>query len=173
MNVGLARYAEWITVWSDVQTHLPRLFAHSHGTVLELGVRAGVSTAALLAGVEVVGGTVWSVDRDDCSPLFAGNPQWRFVQADSLDERALDAAGLPASLDLLFIDTEHTADRTARELALWGTRVRCGGVIYLHDTDDPATMPGVRDAMEAYCRERGIVPIYHAGSYGLGEIRPC
>lgn len=173
MSTGLARYAEWISVWSDVQAHLPRLFSHSHGTVLELGVRAGVSTSALLAGVEVVGGTLWSVDRDDCSPLFAGNPQWRFVQADSLDEQALAGAGLPEELDLLFIDTEHTADRTLRELTLWGPRVACGGVIYLHDTDDPSTMPGVRDAMTAVCRAWGVEPIYHAGSYGLGEIRRC
>jgi predicted O-methyltransferase YrrM len=170
---ALSRYSDWLTVWSDVQTHLPRLFSASHGAVLELGVRAGVTTAALLAGVEVVGGVVWSVDHDDCSPVFTGHPQWRFVQADSLDERALDAAGLPQTLDLLFIDTVHTADRTTQELQLWGGRVAPGGVIYLHDTDDPSTMPGVRDAMEAYCRERGITPIYHAGSYGLGEIRPA
>ena len=57
----------------------------ARGNVLELGVRAGVSTAALLAGVSDHGGHVWSVDRDDCAPVFAGHPHWTFIQGDSLD----------------------------------------------------------------------------------------
>jgi predicted O-methyltransferase YrrM len=165
------RYQHWLVEWSDVRDHLPILYQASHGFVLELGVRAGVSTAALLAGVENAGGMVWSVDRDDCSPVFAGHPQWRFIQADSLDVATIEAAGIPYALDCLFIDTVHTADRTLRELEVWGSRVVPGGVILLHDTDDPSTMPGVRDAMEAFCAAGGLTPLYHTGSYGLGEIR--
>lgn len=160
------RYQYWLEHWSDVQAHLPTLYDHARGAVLELGVRAGVSTAALLAGVEVHGGHVWSVDRDDCAAVFAGHPQWTFLQADSCAD--LEA---PTALDLLFIDTEHTMDRTLRELRLWGPRVQPGGVILLHDTDDMSTWPGVRDAMAVYCKERGLVPEFRDGSYGLGVIR--
>lgn len=169
--IAFDRYQHWLTEWSDVQAHLPILYQASHGFVLELGVRAGVSTTALLAGVENAGGRVWSVDRDDCSPVFAGHPQWQFIQADSLDVATIEAAQVPMAFDCIFIDTEHTADRTLRELQTWGMRVRRGGAIYLHDTDDPSTMPGVRDAMEAFCTEHGLTPVYHTGSYGLGEIR--
>lgn len=160
------RYHYWLNHWSDVQTHLPTLFEAARGNVLELGVRAGVSTAALLAGVEAHGGHVWSVDRDDCSPVFAGHPQWTFVQADSLDD--LD---VPGELDLLFVDTEHTEERTIAELWTWGPLVARGGVILLHDTDDGSTYPGVRNAIEAYCKDTGLTPEYHEGSYGLGVIR--
>ena len=155
-------YRYWLNTWSDVQTHLPTLYAHARGNVLELGVRAGVSTSALLAGVEAHGGHVWSVDRDDCSPVFAGHPQWTFTQADSLD-----VPGIPDALDLLFIDTEHTEDRTIAELQLWGSAAK---LIMLHDTDDGSTYPGVRNAIAAYCAETGRRASFHEGSYGLGII---
>lgn len=164
MNAAREQYDYWLEHWSDVQTHLPTLYQAACGNVLELGVRAGVSTSALLAGVSDHGGHVWSVDRDDCSPVFGGHPHWTFVQGDSLD----DIADLPDELDLLFIDTEHTEDRTIAELRLWGPRSK---VIMLHDTDDGSTYPGVRDAMETYCRESGRVAEFHEGSYGLGVIR--
>jgi predicted O-methyltransferase YrrM len=160
------RYQYWLNHWSDVRAHLPTLYEAARGNVLELGVRAGVSTSALLAGVEAHGGHVWSVDRDDCGNVFAGHPNWTFIQADSLH-----AAGVPVYIDCLFIDTEHTETRTIAELLMWGDRVRTGGVILLHDTDDSSTYPGVRNAMELYCAERGLTPEYHEGSYGLGVIR--
>jgi hypothetical protein len=162
------RYHYWLEHWSDVQAHLPTLFEAARGNVLELGVRAGVSTSALLAGVEAHGGHVWSVDRDDCSSVFAGHPQWTFVQADSLNIERITQF---ERLDCLFIDTEHTEDRTLKELMMWGVVVGKGGTILLHDTDDGSTYPGVRNAIEAYCAERGLTPEYYEGSYGLGVIR--
>lgn len=154
--------------WSDVQSHLTTLFDCARGNVLELGVRAGISTTALLAGVEARGGHVWSVDRDDCSPVWAGHAQWSFIQADSLDESRIV---VPTVLDCLFIDTEHTETRTIAELELWGARVGPGGVMLLHDTDDGSTYPGVRNAISVYCQSRDLTPLYMPGSYGLGVIR--
>lgn len=80
-------YAERFSVWSDVQGHLPFLYEHaalprgitSRGgdskgesipwgkrkVILELGVRGGISTSALLAGVEKSGGHLWSVDVEE------------------------------------------------------------------------------------------------------------
>lgn len=165
------QYEYWLTHWSDVQAHLPALYECARGNVLELGVRAGVSTSALLAGVTDHGGHVWSVDRDDCSPVFGNHPHWTFIQTDSLDMFSVSIEVIPDTLDCLFIDTEHTEDRTLAELRLWGKRMVKGGVILLHDTDDGSTYPGVRNAMEAYCKERGLVSEYHEGSYGLGVIR--
>lgn len=177
------RYHYWLNNWSDMQAHLPTLFEHARGNVLELGVRAGVSTSALLAGVEAHGGHVWSVDRDDCSPVFAGHPQWTFIQADSLDLGKIRAARLQGYensaaveyndtlWDLVFIDTEHTETRTLAELRTWGPYVHPGGLILLHDTDDSSTYPGVRNAISFYCLQHGLAPDFHGGSYGLGVIR--
>ena len=161
-------YRYWLEHWSDVQTHLPVLYEAARGNVLELGVRAGVSTCALLAGVADHGGHVWSVDINDCRPAIGVHPDWTFIQADSLDD-VLITPDKP--IDCLFIDTEHTEHRTIGELHRWGQHMRPGGVILLHDTDDMSTYPGVRNAMERYCADTGRTPEYREGSYGLGVIR--
>jgi len=182
-NAAHEQYDYWLTHWSDVQTHLPTLYEHARGNVLELGVRAGVSTSALLTGVSDHGGHVWSVDRDDCSTVFAGHPCWTFIQADSLDLEKIRTARLQGYensgaleyedtlWDLVFIDTEHTEMRTLAELQVWGPYVHPGGLIILHDTDDPSTYPGVRNAISFYCLQHGLAPDFYEGSYGLGVIR--
>lgn len=156
---------------SDIKAHLPRLYEEAKGVVLELGVRGGVSTSALLAGVEERGGMLYSVDINcNCWGSVQPHPQWKFVCADSLDEEKLDAVGLPEQLDLLFIDTTHTYARTVAELELWGERVRAGGLILLHDTDNPGT-PGVREAILEYCLKNDLLFWLYPGSHGLGVIR--
>mgnify|MGYP000157936475 FL=1 len=79
------RYLQHCATQSDIQHHLPLLYASAHGVVVELGTRTGVSTCALLAGVERRGGHVWSIDIDDCSQLYADHPQWTFKRGDSRD----------------------------------------------------------------------------------------
>lgn len=164
-------YRTYLEAWSDVQAHLPSLYEQARGTVLELGTRHGISTSALLAGVEAHGGMVWSVDIDPgCAGLFAANPQWRFICADSCDLDRIRQAGLPDSLDFVFIDTEHTEDRTARELALWLPRVKLGGKVALHDLYDGSTYPGVLCAVAGFCMKHGLKFTGYPGSYGLAVI---
>jgi hypothetical protein len=155
---------------SDIQEHLPRLRREAHGTVLELGVRGGVSTTAFLAGLEERGGTLWSVDIEPSSEeLFVGHPQWRFVLADSRDVGALRAAGLTEPIDVLFVDTEHTYEQVRDELGAWGDRVRPGGVILFHDVD---SFPEIRRAIARWARPRQIAFEYLDGSNGLGVAYP-
>lgn len=162
------RFQQALGEWSDVQAHLMRLYEHAHGTVLELGVRHGVSTTALMAGVEQHGGHVYSVDIDPmCALVFAGHPQWTFINSDSLNNVALSI--LPASIDMLFIDTGHTYELTLAELRLYGVLMAEGGRIFLHDTDDGSTYPGVRKAIYEYCGLDLQFWLY-PDSYGLGEI---
>lgn len=143
------QYLHRLTYWSDILGHLPRLYEMAKGNVLELGVRDGNSTAALLAGVAERGGHLWSVDIADYSKAVKPHPQWTFIRADSLDVGRITGAGVPSELDLLFIDTDHTYERTLAELTTWGARVKRGGAIVLHDTDN-ADFPDVRKAIEAY-----------------------
>ena len=45
-------YKMRLDLWSDIQDHLPRLYSEAatgHCVIIELGVRAGNSTAAFLA----------------------------------------------------------------------------------------------------------------------------
>ena len=169
-NSAVSRYPAAITAWSDIQEHLPRLRSEARGTVLELGTRGGISTTALLAGVEERGGVVWSVDVEPSSAeVFAGHTQWRFVLTDSRDVDTLVGHGLERPLDVLFVDTIHTYEQVRDELRAWGEWVRPGGVILFHDTD---SYPEIRRAISEWCRPRKIPYEFLGGSHGLGVAYP-
>lgn len=150
---------------SDIEMHLPILYREAKGTVLELGVRYGNSTAALLAGVERHGGHLYSVDIVDCRGVIEANEKWTFIQADSLDYETI-SPHIPGSIDVLFIDTDHSYERTKSELQLWGNITK--GKILLHDTD---SFLDVRKAMLEYCLERELMFWLIPGSNGLGIIQ--
>lgn len=149
MTATWQRYMQAYHTQSDMQHHVGLLHSLARGNVVELGTRSGVSTAALLAGVEARGGHVWSVDIEDCSHLFE-HPQWTFIQGDSRNPEMPLQIGEP--IDLLLIDTEHVLEVTAAELALWAPHMRPGARILLHDTE---TFPGVRRAVAEFCAARG------------------
>lgn len=140
---------------SDIQHHLPLLFALARGNVLELGTRTGVSTAALLAGVEVHGGHVYSLDIDPRSAgVAAGHPQWTFRAGSSTDPQLAAQVSTNAGGDfrLALVDTIHTDAQVTAELMLWSEYMAPGGAICVHD---PETFPGVRAAVERFCAARG------------------
>lgn len=148
---------------SDIVEHLDLIFSYAKGTVVELGTRSGVSTAALLAGVERRGGHVTSIDVDPrCAGLYAGHPQWTFRTADS---RTAPWDGGP--IDVLLVDTEHVYEVTQAELATWAPRLAPGSVILAHDTE---TFPGVRRAIQEWCDEQGHTPRFITRCHGLAVV---
>lgn len=170
------KYRYWLENWSDIQDHLPMLHDEAKGNVVELGVRDGVSTSALLAGVEAKGGKVFSVDIDSkCWEIFDGHPNWIFRQGSSvaIDELSphhtllFGEHELKDNIDLLFIDTEHTFKQCYMELMIWGVHVKRGGKILLHDV---ITFPMVGRAVEIWARENGKSCDFIQGSNGLGVI---
>jgi GT2 family glycosyltransferase len=113
-------------------------------TVVELGVRLGSSTRALLAGVRETGGKVWGVDLASIHGI--DDPHFHFLHAD-----AADVAGRWDQIDLLHIDTDpHTEEQTRRWFELYAKKCRA---IALHDTHHPAF--GVRAAVRAFVAEGG------------------
>lgn len=153
------RYMQAVYMPSDIQHHLPYLYSKAKGNVVELGTRGGVSTVALVAGVEKRGGHVWSIDTADCSAVAAGHAQWTFLQYDSRDADVPIMVDTP--IDLLLIDTEHVIEIAEAELALWSSYMRPGGAICMHD---PETFPGVRRAATDFCAARG---------WALTFVLPC
>lgn len=157
--------------WSDIEAHLGLLRESAKGFVFEIGVRDGISTAALLMGVRDHFGHVWSVDIIDCSKLF-DDPQWTFIQGHSVTDagRILKhLKQLPSEFDLLFIDGDHTYETTSAELRIYGPLVKKdGGVIFMHDTN----FLGVQAALVEYAAKITRQPVYHPGSNGMGELRP-
>jgi predicted O-methyltransferase YrrM len=171
-------YAMRLTLWSDIQDHLPRLHAEASigdCVVIELGVRGGNSTAAFLAAVDEFGGHVHGCDIRRPGVPWANHPQWTFYEGDDLEL----ADQLPDGVDVLFIDTSHFYDQTCAELEMYVPKVKPGGVVLLHDTelkypegrpwDDPPYP--VRLAVDLYCGEHGLTPEFVEGCNGLGVIR--
>jgi predicted O-methyltransferase YrrM len=178
VNPELAqRFFDARSRWTDIQDHLDYLArsvveVEAH-TVLELGVREGISTLAFLYGLTFTDGHLWSVDVDEHQAV-GSYPHWTFLVA---DDRSFTArAGTPLYLDLLFIDTSHEYEHTLWELRAYAPRVRPGGRVLLHDTDWDAREGGlpepypVRRALDAYCAETGASWSNREGSYGMGVI---
>ncbi len=168
MTDMFALYQQHYMTQSDIQHHLGLLFSLARGSVLELGTRTGVSTTALLAGVEKAGGRVVSVDIDDCSAVAKDHPQWSFWQGSSTDANmAQDIATYNGPFSLILIDTFHCLEQAAEELSLWGPHVAPGGHICMHD---PETFPGVRRAAQEFADRMGWPITFVLPCHGMAVI---
>lgn len=148
--------------------HLQFIYLQSEGNILELGVREGVSTSAFLYGVEQNGGHVWSVDLNErCYETFRGHKDWTFIHGNSLDVARLEEGGVPATINLLFLDTVHTYEQVNLELKTWGPRVKEAGLILVHGINK---YPHAQDACEAYAKANGRLFRARPGNGGLGVI---
>lgn len=170
-------YHSRLAPWSDIQTQMPLLYeaviARPEAKVLELGVRSGNSTAALLASADKVNGHVWSVDIDESHsypPEWKASGRWTFICADDM---TVDLSLLPARPDVLFIDSSHEFDHTVAELRRFIPLVAEGGVALFHDTlltwdHEEYQVP---QALDAFCEEAGLAWTERSiPPYGLGEI---
>ena len=161
--------------YGDMTVHAPFLSEVAKGDIFEIGVRKGFSTAALLIGLHKNGGHLWSMDIDpSCGSLFA-EKDWTFIPGDS---RAVVLAmrEIPASLDILMIDGNHSYTYVKSDLANYAPLVKPGGLIIMHDVEAPPTSYteethepfGVRRAFDEI--DFGTKSI-RSGSNGLGVIR--
>lgn len=125
---------------SSIAAHMPLLSVlarEAMGTVVELGVGAGWSTIALYHGVEGrPQGCLVSYDLNhECRELALSKlgkvpGRWLFRKIDSVEAAKEHENG---SIDLLFVDTDHTLERSRRELEAWLPKISDGGMIAGHD----------------------------------------
>jgi len=149
---------------SDIVSHLGCLCMLAQqlgreGRLVELGVRAGRSTMALLAGAEASGGRLVSVDIDpDCKATTTDNmvrlgfggrllDRWEFRVSDSVKAAELFPN---ASVSLLFIDTSHELEHTRRELKAWLPKMLPKGIICGHDYLLRWAGAGVKQAVDEF-----------------------
>lgn len=160
------KYLRNLIDWSDIKEHLSFLKDVAKGSVVEIGVRTGVSTSALLYGVEQHGGHLYSIDMNNC-PVFDGHDQWTFIQKDSIKDKDEILQLLPQEYNVLFVDGSHSYESCLSDLQTYGERA---SMILVHDVDCPDTFPGVKQALDDYSKSCRLSYTIRNGSYGLGVI---
>lgn len=167
---------ERASIYSDIQHHLLRLYdltvkLPSQKVVVELGVRWGNSTTALLAAVNDTGGRLYSVDvlppSGDASVYLETEPNWTFIIGDDMNV----VKTWNKLIDHLFIDTTHTFEHTLSELREWGKWVKPEGIVTLHDTSNNEVMSAINKFMEDTPNKYDLT--IFPDSYGLGLLRRC
>lgn len=177
---------------TDISAHLPTLYAlaidHSSISVpiVELGVRTGNSTLALLAACAATHSQLVSYDIDSACPENvrrtarehthnwpacdrAISKRWDFRALDSI--LAADQWSSGGFVGMLFIDTIHEYERTRDELAAWLPKLRRDAVICGHDYPDASG--GVKKAVDEFVsvhHELELIVLPH--DYGLFVLLP-
>lgn len=163
---------------SDIGAHLVRLYNFTvkipvkEKVIVELGVRYGYSTTALLAAVNDSGGHLYSVDINACpgvQDLYEKESNWTFILGDDMEV----VKGWSKPIDHLFIDTSHIFDHALNELREWGKWVKREGIITLHDLYCGGEKTGVFEAIVQYMKEntgKYSFTVFE-NSYGLGLLR--
>ncbi len=155
----------WAYVQVDMHPHYPTLirYASECQTVVEWGVRGGVSTWALLEGLPP-DGRLYSVDivLGDLPVPVTSDDRWTFILGDDLDPAV--QAQLPDTADMVFIDTDHTYPQTVGELAYAQTFNPAR--IVMHDY----VMDPVRQAADEFCAREGWAVIANELPFGLATL---
>jgi len=149
--------------------------------VVEIGVFTGALSAELLRGRSNLTlvmvdswegqGAAYSVDSGDWHAELSQAAQDRYMQ-EALDrtqfatdrrvvlrKRSVVAAGTaqPASIDLVFIDGDHSYEGCRADIEAWVSRVKPGGWLSGHDYDNPDFPDfGVKRAVDEFAKDRGL-----------------
>lgn len=99
--------------------------------ILELGVRQGISTRAILAAAHLTNANLTSVDLN--YPLFICPPDyiknWKFYQSDAIEFLKNNNS----CYDLIFIDDWHGSEHVYKELNLIKKFLKPENLVLLHD----------------------------------------
>ncbi len=137
------------SIESDINEHLPLLtiltYLKKPKIIIELGVRAGLSTQAFIAYTEEnKDSKLYSYDvrkiqakshYKNCGilerlPDANTYDCWEFRKGDSLE---VHNDWKTESIDILFIDTKHKTEQIRKELEAWRTKIKPDGLILMHD----------------------------------------
>jgi predicted O-methyltransferase YrrM len=123
-----AKRKRWHVLADLVHEHCPK----SDAVVVELGVRTGHTSAHLLKYCPQIR-SLYAVDLEPLPP----DRRWvlalhcfHFVQGDSA---AAAASFDDESVDLVFIDADHSEEGVRRDIAAWLPKLRLGGILSGHD----------------------------------------
>jgi hypothetical protein len=157
----------------DMKEYLPWLRKNAYGRILEIGVRDGASTAAILLGLEEHGGHLHSIDTADCSELWK-HPRWTFECGDSKLAKFPDN-----EFDMALIDGDHTKEGFLADLHNCYRWVRSGGFIACHDIEPSQSFEScggdfpsltVGQEYRKFAGEKQVVNFELPGEQGMGVL---
>jgi len=97
--------------------------------ILEFGVEHGNSTKYFLQNIQ--NGNLISVDTTDCSHLFE-NKKWIFINCRDDNYKTVNKY-LKTKLDIIFVDTTHTADHVEKIIYLYFKKLKINGIMLIDD----------------------------------------
>lgn len=109
-------------------------------TILEFGVRNGISTKVFVKQCEENGGKVYSIDVNDCSGILSSN-HWEFIHSRDDDFEYLEKK-LPEKFDLIFLDSFHNANHIEKIFYHYFKKLKKGCYFYF---DDISWIPYVKN----------------------------
>lgn len=141
---------------------------------LELGVRSGVSTRALLIACRKIDGCLISLDIDPCEEAkkriqeMGLEKHWVFIQRDDKELLSIWKYG---KVDMIFLDSDHDEAHTKQELEICHKILKKGGLILVHDTLAP-NYAGIMKAIVVFLAEhKKQYNFFELGTrYGLGML---
>ena len=111
--------------------------------ILEIGVQFGQSTKTMLLGLSNNGhGKLFSIDHKSRDTILDEEHEdlkkyWEFFKSDSHDPKAMEEAKKALKegemYDMLFIDGDHKMPGVKQDFDEFGSLVKPGGLIVLHD----------------------------------------
>lgn len=118
---------------------------YSEGVFLELGTDRGQATRMLLKACEETNSKLVSVDIRDCSDILV-DQNWHFIKSDSIDRDYIFEAApiLSKGIDLLYVDSLHTASHVKREVDIYFEYLNQNSIIFFDDIDSNPYMRGHR-----------------------------
>ncbi|MBI1331444.1 MAG: hypothetical protein GC165_01040 [Armatimonadetes bacterium] len=132
--------------------------------IVELGTCTGGSTSHLAAGTK---GKVVSIDidqRDETRRKLEAFDNIELIEGDTRDAVLASEISNRGPIDLLFIDTDHTAEQVREEMALYGPLVRNGGLILF---DDIRMHPCMSKWWDELSEDKLEMPELHWTSFGV------
>lgn len=107
------------------------LLQYKNPTILEFGVRHGVSTSMFLDICKQNEGKLYSIDINDYSKKFS-DLNWKFILADDKDQKKIENE-IPNKFDIIFLDTIHKADHVSEIFYRYYDKLKIGGLFIIDD----------------------------------------
>jgi len=125
----------------DVLYNAAKYFNAGHNiSILEIGVRRGTSTRAIMKGLKerMGGGHLYSIDKDDRSNVLKDKSDWTFLLGYSSTDPSREGyknqeVEWNKPIDILFIDGDHTYEGVKSDYEKYEPFVKQGGLIFMHD----------------------------------------